>query len=99
MSETNSALSLQKGEASDLERSTAKESDRELHVLELVLVVVGLCLAIFLMAIDTSIIATAIPRITSEYGQPMTLVGTGARIPSLYVLYSPLEVNFMRTFR
>lgn len=39
----------------------------ELSGLRLLFVMVGMCLAVFLMALDTSIIATAIPRITSHF--------------------------------
>jgi Na+-driven multidrug efflux pump len=42
--------------------------DFELTGMKLFLVMIGLGLAIFLMSIDTSIIATAIPRITSQFG-------------------------------
>ncbi|KAH8804570.1 major facilitator superfamily domain-containing protein [Xylogone sp. PMI_703] len=42
-------------------------SDFELTGLRLALVIVGLVLAIFLMSLDSSIIATAIPRITSQF--------------------------------
>src|ERR1700709_518386 len=49
---------------------TAQEDGEafELTGSKLVLVMVGLALAIFLMSIDASIIATAIPRITSQFG-------------------------------
>jgi len=39
----------------------------ELSGIRLLFVMVGMCLAVFLMALDTSIIATAIPRITSHF--------------------------------
>lgn len=39
----------------------------ELTGANLVLVIVGLAIAIFLASIDTSIIGTAIPRITSQF--------------------------------
>jgi MFS family permease len=42
-------------------------ADFELTGSKLFLVMVGLGLAIFLMSLDTSIIATAIPRITSQF--------------------------------
>ncbi|KAJ5213313.1 hypothetical protein N7449_000482 [Penicillium cf. viridicatum] len=42
-------------------------SDYELTGIPLVLVITGLSLSIFLMSLDSSIISTAIPRITSEF--------------------------------
>ncbi|CAI7671755.1 unnamed protein product [Penicillium palitans] len=42
-------------------------SDYELTGIPLVLVMTGLSLSIFLMSLDSSIISTAIPRITSEF--------------------------------
>ncbi|KAJ9483491.1 hypothetical protein VN97_g9911 [Penicillium thymicola] len=42
-------------------------SDYELTGIPLVLVIAGLSLSIFLMSLDSSIISTAIPRITSEF--------------------------------
>lgn len=42
-------------------------SDYELTGIPLVLVITGLSLSIFLMSLDSSIISTAIPRITSDF--------------------------------
>ncbi|KAJ5969659.1 hypothetical protein N7501_005907 [Penicillium viridicatum] len=54
--------------AGDSDSSRADDaSDYELTGIPLVLVITGLSLAIFLMSLDSSIISTAIPRITSEF--------------------------------
>ncbi|RFU35766.1 hypothetical protein B7463_g543, partial [Scytalidium lignicola] len=60
--EANSKLAV------DIE-SPAKEDagDYELRGLALALVMAGLVLAIFLMSLDSSVIATAVPRITSQF--------------------------------
>jgi hypothetical protein len=54
----------------DLENPEIEEKvpEFELTGTKLFLVMLGLGLAIFLMSLDTSIIATAIPRITSQFG-------------------------------
>jgi len=54
----------------DIEKSKHEEEPPafELTGSKLFLVMLGLGLAIFLMSIDTSIIATAVPRITSQFG-------------------------------
>lgn len=52
----------------DLENPQEEAIPFELTGSKLLLVMVGLALAIFLMSLDTSIIATAIPRITSQFG-------------------------------
>jgi EmrB/QacA subfamily drug resistance transporter len=51
----------------DAEKSNATTEDQELKGVKLLLVMLGLGLAIFLMSLDTSIIATAIPNITSAF--------------------------------
>jgi hypothetical protein len=53
---------------SSIEASQDETATFELAGSKLLLVMIGLGLAIFLMSIDTSIIATAIPRITSQFG-------------------------------
>ncbi|KAF7553105.1 hypothetical protein G7Z17_g3883 [Cylindrodendrum hubeiense] len=51
----------------DSEPPVTDASSFELKGLALALVMTGLSLAIFLMSLDSSIIATAVPRITSEF--------------------------------
>jgi EmrB/QacA subfamily drug resistance transporter len=51
----------------DAEKASEATEAAELSGLKLTLVMVGLALAIFLMSLDTSIIATAIPKITSDF--------------------------------
>ncbi|KAK9234809.1 major facilitator superfamily domain-containing protein [Lipomyces kononenkoae] len=64
-STSDSAEDVEKPDASD-----SKEEDLEDYPtgLTLLIVVIGLCLAIFLVALDNTIIATAIPRITDHFG-------------------------------
>ncbi|KAJ5723176.1 hypothetical protein N7488_001211 [Penicillium malachiteum] len=65
----------------DEKPSGQDESAYELTGISLILVIIGLSLSIFLMSLDTSIISTAIPRITSEFHStgdiacPMLIVG------------------------
>ena len=62
----------QKGDKPGIDLETAgheePSTDFELTGAKLLLVMLGLALAIFIMSLDTSIIATAIPRITSQFG-------------------------------
>lgn len=53
--------------AGDSDSRTDNASDYELTRISLVRVVTGLGLSIFRMSLDPSIIATAIPRITSQF--------------------------------
>lgn len=53
-----------------VESSEESGQDFELAGLPLVFVVIGVALAIFLMSLDSSIIATAIPRIISQFNSP-----------------------------
>ena len=62
---------LNKLESSSSPTAARKNDEVEISALsgwKLALVITGLCLAIFLMALDTSIIATAIPKITTHFG-------------------------------
>lgn len=59
------ANSLSAGDSDSSRTDVA--SDYELTGVTLVLVITGLALSIFLMSLDSSIIATGIPRITSEF--------------------------------
>ncbi|KAJ3541705.1 hypothetical protein NM208_g4475 [Fusarium decemcellulare] len=52
----------------DGEDSIAELANENLRGWKLALVMVGLCLGVFCMALDNTIIATAIPRITDEFG-------------------------------
>lgn len=63
--ETNSASAVEINASP--EDDTTQAPDFELTGLPLALVILGLGLAIFLMSLDSSIIATAIPRITSQF--------------------------------
>jgi EmrB/QacA subfamily drug resistance transporter len=54
--------------ASELARTETRQDGSEYPGgLKLVLITVALCLAVFLMALDNSIIATAIPKITDQF--------------------------------
>jgi hypothetical protein len=70
--EMNEKINLDATNKSSNDTQESKHEERgpdfELTGSKLFLVMVGLGLAIFLMSIDTSIIATAIPRITSQFG-------------------------------
>jgi hypothetical protein len=70
MVEMKSPKSVDDADTAKIDLETAQEDTTpfELAGSKLLLVMVGLALAIFLMSLDTSIIATAIPRITSQFG-------------------------------
>lgn len=54
--------------ASELRRSETRQDGTEYPSgLKLALITIALCLAVFLMALDNSIIATAIPKITDQF--------------------------------
>ena len=55
------------GSKSDIEPAQENAPNFELSGLTLALVITGLALAIFLMSLDSSIIATAIPEITARF--------------------------------
>lgn len=60
-----------KANSSEKDESTAKEEQEDESQypsgIRLGLVILALCLAVFLLSLDNSIIATAIPRITDEF--------------------------------
>ena len=49
------------------ERSTSDDTDEYPHAFKLLFIVVALVLSIFLVALDMTIVATAIPKITDEF--------------------------------
>ena len=51
--------------------------------IRLVLLVVAICLAAFLVALDSTIIATAIPRITDQFGSVEDIGWYGSVGPSM----------------
>jgi MFS family permease len=68
MSESSDVEAASKAEAKQAASITESSAEEyELTGLPLVLVIAGLGLAIFLMSLDSSIIATAIPRITADF--------------------------------
>jgi hypothetical protein len=72
MTEKSPIVDLQAPEAAsastgDNHSQTNDATNYELTGIPLIVVIVGLGLSIFLLSLDSSIIATAIPRITSQF--------------------------------
>lgn len=58
------------------ERSTSASSEPQYpEGLKLITIILALCLAVFLVALDQTIISTAIPKITDHFRSTGTLVG------------------------
>ena len=53
--------------AGDVNATTASGTSRQLKGLKLFVTLLGLCLAVFCVALDNTIIATAIPYITDQF--------------------------------
>jgi hypothetical protein len=56
--------------ATEKEAQVAKDAEEDMeypHGLKLVVILAALCLAVFLVALDQTIIATAIPKITDHF--------------------------------
>ncbi|GJN66154.1 hypothetical protein PLIIFM63780_003622 [Purpureocillium lilacinum] len=67
--ESKEMLGLVNGDSGDIANQPGKREDGQEYAtgLKLALIITALCFSVFLMALDNSIIATAIPRITDEF--------------------------------
>ncbi|KAK1760426.1 efflux pump antibiotic resistance protein [Echria macrotheca] len=114
---TYAASAIEAGEKSDIERSSVRSTKEEPAVpsnddtteypkgIKLTFIVVALVLSIFLVALDMTIVATAIPKITDEfhglaevawYGSAffMTVGGFQSTWGKIYK-YFPLKISFI----
>jgi len=70
----------------------------ELHGLPLYLVITGLGIAIFLMSLDSSIIATAIPRITSQFNSTGDIAWYGSAYSFAMCALQPMSGKIFSSF-
>ncbi|KAK1144660.1 hypothetical protein N8T08_004964 [Aspergillus melleus] len=70
----------------------------ELTGVPLVLVITGLGLAIFLMSLDSSIIATAIPRITSQFNSTSDIGWYGSAYSFAMCALQPIAGKLFASF-
>ena len=70
----------------------------ELHGLPLYLVILGLGIAIFLMSLDYSIIATAIPRITSQFNSTGDIAWYGSAYSFSMCALQPISGKIFSSF-
>ncbi|KAJ5959964.1 Major facilitator superfamily domain general substrate transporter [Penicillium vulpinum] len=74
-------------------------SDYELTGIPLVLVMTGLGLSIFLMSLDSSIIATAIPRITSQFNSTSDIGWYGSAYSFAMCALQPVAGKLFTSFQ
>lgn len=103
MAEKHSIEDLQPPEANSLSAGDSDSraddaSDYELTGISLVLVITGLGLSIFLMSLDSSIIATAIPRITSEFNSTGDIGWYGSAYSFAMCALQPTAGKLFATF-
>jgi hypothetical protein len=96
MSTPETRLSTEKPESTPVEAPT-KEGAAHLSGTALALCIFALCTAVFCVALDNTIIATAIPRITDDfhaledvgwYGSAYLLTTCGTSLAFLFELYT-----------
>lgn len=82
-SSSNTFVKDEKGSIKDAVEDTKPEDEEIIHPTGLVLaaIVLALCLAVFLIALDQTIIATAIPRITDKFHSVQDIGWYGAVRP------------------
>ena len=73
-------------------------SDYELTGIPLFLVITGLGLSIFLMSLDSSIIATAIPRITSQFNSTGDIAWYGSAYSFAMCALQPMAGKLFGSF-
>ncbi|KAI9824734.1 MAG: hypothetical protein M1832_001560 [Thelocarpon impressellum] len=77
--------------------TTSTEDDIEYpHGLKLACILIGLCLAVFLVALDQTIISTAIPRITDYYGSINDIGWYGS---AYFLTATALQPTFGRIYK
>ncbi|KAJ5184934.1 Major facilitator superfamily domain general substrate transporter [Penicillium cf. griseofulvum] len=84
--------------ASDSDSRADDASDYELTGIPLVLVMTGLGLSIFLMSLDSSIIATAIPRITSQFNSTSDIGWYGSAYSFAMCALQPVAGKLFASF-
>ncbi|EXJ64869.1 hypothetical protein A1O7_01208 [Cladophialophora yegresii CBS 114405] len=99
-------LEKEKGEEGDIQVDAETETEDHTnypHGLKLVTLIIALCLAVFLVALDQTIIATAIPKITDRfhsvndigwYGSAYFLTSTALQ-PSFGRIYKVFQIKWV----
>lgn len=84
----------------DLESRAPSDAPKpyELDGLPLYLVIIGLGIAIFLMSLDSSIIATAIPRITSQFNSTSDIAWYGSAYSFSMCALQPISGKLFSSF-
>jgi Na+-driven multidrug efflux pump len=99
MAQRNRLKSTEDLEKMDNNNEAPEEiAEFELAGSKLLLVMIGLGLAIFLMSIDTSIIATAIPRITSQFGSTDDIGWYGSAYSFATCAFQPIAGKLFGNF-
>jgi hypothetical protein len=80
------------------EKEEKEATDFELTGSKLLFVMIGLALSLFLMSIDTSIIATAIPRITSQFGSTDDIGWYGSAYSFSMCAFQPIAGKLFANF-
>lgn len=103
MAEKNSIEDLRAPEAHSLSTGDSDSqaddaSDYELTGIPLALVITGLGMSIFLMSLDSSIIATAIPRITSQFNSTSDIGWYGSAYSFAMCALQPIAGKLFASF-
>ncbi|KAJ5090236.1 Major facilitator superfamily domain general substrate transporter [Penicillium argentinense] len=83
---------------SEVESSGKNAADFELTGLQLFIVIFGLALAIFHMSLDSSILATAIPRITSQFNSTSDIGWYGSAYSFAMCALQPTSGKLLASF-
>jgi Na+-driven multidrug efflux pump len=100
MSETNGRTSVDDIETTSIDKEAPQREAPafELTGSKLLLVMVGLSLAIFLTSVDSSIIATAIPRITSQFSSTDDIGWYGSVYSFATCAFQPISGKLFANF-
>jgi hypothetical protein len=73
------------------EENQTPVQDRYPHGFRLIVIIIAVCLAVFLVALDQTIVATAIPRITDQFQSVLDIGWYG----SVSILHPPYNVEII----
>jgi hypothetical protein len=82
----------------DVESAVDSKTAYELKGMPLLLVITGLAIAIFLMSLDSSIIATAIPRITTQFNSTGDIAWYGSAYSFSMCALQPISGKIFSSF-
>ena len=93
-----SSLGQDSGSSHDAVQTQERGDEYTLAGANLALVMIGLSLAVFLMAIDTSIVATATPKITSQFSSTKDIGWYGSAYAVALCALQPLGGKLYTNF-